>query len=94
MRNSLINSDFDTPDGIVSFRPVKRLYEIEKLKTTRTCPKLTQKHIDPSSFDKMRVRYAVQVFSKKKRTISKKMKIKKLGQQQNAFKKLIRFLTV
>lgn len=64
MRNTLLNSDLVTPDGIVSFTPVRKLYDLEKNSTTKMCPKLTQKHIDPSSFDKMRVVYAVQVFSR------------------------------
>ena len=64
IRNTLIKSDLDTPDGIVSFGPIKRLYEMEKFNTTKMCPKLTQKHIDPNSFEKMRVIYAAQVFSR------------------------------
>lgn len=67
LRNCLLKSDLNTPDGLVSFEVVKELWQLEQNGKTRMCPKLTSQHIFPTDFDKMRVKYATQIFS---RTVS------------------------
>ena len=64
IRNMLMKYDFDTPDGIVSFKIIKSLYLHDSRNITRMCPKFTLKHINPNNFEKMRVRLATQVFSR------------------------------
>lgn len=64
LRNVFIKSDIITPHGIVSFDVIRELWELEKFSVTKMCPKLTEKHIYPNDFDKMRVKYATQTFSK------------------------------
>lgn len=63
-RNQLISGNIKTPDGIVSWRIISELYVMDKLGTTRMCPKLTEKHIYPKHFYKIKVKLATQVFSR------------------------------
>lgn len=42
---------------------VEQLYELEKNKDLRMVPKLTEAHIFPTGFQKMRVKFATQIFS-------------------------------
>lgn len=63
LRNAWLKSDFETPDGIVSFQPIKEVWEKEKSLVTKLCPKLTRQHIEPTHFEKMKVKLATQVFS-------------------------------
>lgn len=64
LRNLLLKSNLMTPDGEVSFDVIKELYELERNKVTKMCPKLTEKHINPNNFEKMRVSLATQIFSR------------------------------
>lgn len=52
-----------TNDGVASFSIIKNLYELEKNAATKACPKLTKTHVEPNTFAKMRVSYAVQILS-------------------------------
>lgn len=64
IRNALINNNFICPEGIVSWDVVRELREKDAQSIgTRACLKLTEKHVNPGHFDKMKVRYAVQVLS-------------------------------
>ncbi|KAL7306799.1 hypothetical protein TKK_0001160 [Trichogramma kaykai] len=63
IRNSLILHDFKVNDLVVSWGPIKKLYELEKGKICKAAHKLSDKHINPGPFDKMKVSLAVQVFS-------------------------------
>ena len=65
IRNNLLNgTKFICPDGTVCWSVVQQLYNWERTSTTKVCPKLTSKHIYPNTFEKMRVRFATQIFSK------------------------------
>lgn len=64
VRNTLMKSDLKCPDGIVSWNIVKELYNLEKDSVTKCCPKISKKHIYPNTFEKMRVKLAVQVLSR------------------------------
>lgn len=64
IRNCLLTDDILTDEGRVSWVIIKQLYDLEKGKTLRMCPKLTDSHILPPKFGgKMKVRLATQVFS-------------------------------
>lgn len=63
-RNNLLKANLETPDGVVSWRILEELYECEKGKSTKLCPKLTSRHIYPNHFEKMRVKLATQIFSR------------------------------
>lgn len=59
-----MRGEMKTPDGKVSWQIIVQLFEIDTNNTSaRLCPKLTRKHIYPNSFEKMKVKYATQVFS-------------------------------
>lgn len=64
LRNNLLTSDLSTPDGIVSFKVLKELWELEQGASTRLCPKLSRQHLEPTHFEKMKVKLATQIFSK------------------------------
>lgn len=64
IRNNLMAVDFVTPDGKASWSVLKELYECEQNQTTKLCPKLTSKHIYPNTFERMRVSFATQTFSR------------------------------
>lgn len=68
LRNNLMNEKLKFVYGeegkIISWRDVTKAYEIDKKSsTTRSLLRLTQKHIQPNSFQKMRVLYAAQILS-------------------------------
>ncbi|KAL7289993.1 hypothetical protein TKK_0015725 [Trichogramma kaykai] len=63
IRNNLISNNYKVDGNIVSWMPIKKLYELEKGKSCRAAPKLSKRHIEPNNFEKMKVSLAVQVFS-------------------------------
>lgn len=66
IRNIHLKYDLETPDGIAEFGIIRSAYTMDskKKQSTRMCPKLTEKHISPNSFEKMRVKLATQVYSR------------------------------
>jgi len=65
VRNNLLNGDIHFDNGKASWRHVSDLYKIDatSLKARSLC-KITEKHIEPNSFDRMKVSLATQVFSR------------------------------
>lgn len=64
VRNNLINHDVYIGDDKISWNDIVSLYKIDLTsRTARACPKLTNRHIFPNNFEKMRVKLAMQVFS-------------------------------
>ena len=63
-RNGLLSSDIETSDGIASWEVIREFYKMEVSSITRMCPKLSDKHINPGHFDKMKVKLASQIFSR------------------------------
>lgn len=53
---------FRTPDGLARFDVVREIFELEHSKVTKMT-KLTTCHLNPNSFEKMRVCLAVQTLS-------------------------------
>ena len=65
VRNNLLKYNFEINGSVVSWSDVIALWNLEKNKTTRAACKLSNKHIWPNTFDKMKCKLALQVFSKR-----------------------------
>lgn len=65
IRNNMINYDLviDGSNRIASWNVVRQLFKIDSAAFARLVPKLTPMHIQPNTFQKMKISYAVQVFS-------------------------------
>lgn len=63
-RNNFFNYRFESDNKIAEKVHLQNFYELDKNRNIRLAPKLTDIHINPSSFQKMKVKYASQVFSK------------------------------
>ncbi|KAJ3656494.1 hypothetical protein Zmor_015567 [Zophobas morio] len=66
LRNRFLKASIlQTPDGKVNWMHYKMLFDYDKNlpHNLRICPKLTQMHIQPTNFMKMRVKLATQIFS-------------------------------
>lgn len=64
IRNVLLKSDLQTPDGKVSFNVFREIYNLEIDNVAKTCLKFRSSHIAPNAFEKMHVRLATQIFSR------------------------------
>ena len=64
LRNTLLKQDVSAAGKTASWNDIRLFYNQEKTKQVRTAPRLTKDHIDPGPFKKMKVRYALQVFSR------------------------------
>lgn len=71
LRNNLMKGRISTPEGIVDWAHVAKLYYADISSTTARATKLTERHIRPNGFLKMCVKLATQVFS---HTVSTAMK--------------------
>ena len=63
IRNNLLNYDFHFDGKIGSWRDIQQLYNIDSKNDIRCCAKQTSKHLNPNGFQKMKVKFATQVFS-------------------------------
>ena len=63
VRNNLLKHDFHFDGKVASWDDIKTVYHRDKQQSLRCCPNLTQKHISPNGFTKMKVKYATQVMS-------------------------------
>lgn len=63
IRNNLFSYSFHLQDGHTNKKYIETMYNHDKSKDFRLCPKLTNEHIYPNSFQKMKVKYAAQVLS-------------------------------
>ena len=63
VRNNLINYDFHFDGKVASWSDIKALYTIDSKNQYRCCQKLTNQHIFPNGFQRMKVKYAAQVLS-------------------------------
>ena len=62
IRNNLIKACYMKGDNIISFEDIKKTYELDKQNhKSRSLIKVTDAHIYPSSFQKMRVQVATQL---------------------------------
>lgn len=63
IRNLLLQYYVHDGDKIVSWKHIEKFYAIDKKAQFRAAPRLTDSHIYPNNFEKMKVKYAVQVLS-------------------------------
>ena len=63
VRNNLMKYDFHFGEKVASWDDIRMLYNRDTQQSLRCCPKLTKKHINPNGFEKMKVKYAMQVIS-------------------------------
>lgn len=63
VRNNLISYDFHFQDRVAKYEHIVKFYENDKQKSFKLAHKLTNSHIHPTNFDKMKVRYAVPLLS-------------------------------
>ena len=62
IRNNLMNYTFHFGQCSASWKDIEDFYEKDKTLPIRSAPKLTDNHINPSNFQKMKVKYATQIF--------------------------------
>lgn len=62
-RNNFFKHTFLLKDGETHKKYLEKLYNIDKVSEFRQCPRLTDDHIFPNNFQKMKVKYASQIFS-------------------------------
>lgn len=65
IRNNFINHEIIVNGNVVSWEDIRSFYNVDKKSENgcRAAPKLSERHINPQSFQKMSVKLATQVFS-------------------------------
>lgn len=63
IRTAFLKYKIDTIYGIADFDVVRKLFILDQSSNSRVCPKLSERHINPSPADKMKVRLATQLLS-------------------------------
>lgn len=63
VQNNLIKYNFHFGEKIANWDHIQAIYKRDKEQTIRCCPKLTEKHLHPNGFQKMKVKLATQVLS-------------------------------
>lgn len=63
VRNTLLKNNIRIGENEVSFRDIEALYCLDRKNVARASTKLSEIHIRPNSFQKMKVKLATQVFS-------------------------------
>uniref|UniRef100_A0A2A4J5S8 THAP-type domain-containing protein n=1 Tax=Heliothis virescens TaxID=7102 RepID=A0A2A4J5S8_HELVI len=64
IRNNLLTHNFVCDDKKISWEYIELMYSSQKENMLGLIPKLTDAHINPNTLQKMRVKYAAQVFSR------------------------------
>lgn len=64
IRNTLLRGDVGADGKLASWNHIRQFYAVDSKRTIRSAPKLTQKHVFPGAFQKMKVRYATQILSR------------------------------
>lgn len=63
IRNILIKYPVQFENKEAKWSHIEELHNLEKNQDLRMVPKLTESHVNPTNFQKMRVKLATQVFS-------------------------------
>ena len=63
IRNNLLGKDFMIDGSTISWNSIRELRNAERDKPCRAAPKLSDRHIDPTNFQRMNVKLATQIFS-------------------------------
>lgn len=85
VRNNFIGKKIlKTPDGWAKWEHILTIFsEDSKSELIKRCPKLTQSHIAPNTFEKMKVSFATQVLSKSVAAALKDLTNQKIINDQN-----------
>lgn len=62
-RNNMLNHCFEVDGDRTSWSYIERFFSIDSKLDFKKAPKLTTKHISPTTFEKMRVKFATQILS-------------------------------
>nr|CAH7737930.1 unnamed protein product [Callosobruchus chinensis] len=62
-RNNFISHDFRLPEGTAKKSYLETFHAHDEKKEYRLCPELTNEHLRPGKFEKIKVKYASQIFS-------------------------------
>ncbi|KAF2905576.1 hypothetical protein ILUMI_00604 [Ignelater luminosus] len=65
VRNTLLKGNIHINNKEVSFDDIRKFYDLDKTNKIRANVKLTDSHINPNAFEKMKVKLATQIFSHK-----------------------------
>ncbi|KAF2896422.1 hypothetical protein ILUMI_09753, partial [Ignelater luminosus] len=65
VRNTLLKGNIHINNKEVSFDDIRKFYDLDKTNKIRANVKLTDRHINPNAFEKMKVKLATQIFSHK-----------------------------
>jgi hypothetical protein len=63
IRNNLMKYSFMFGNLVASWKDIEVFYDKDKSLTIRSAPKLTERHLHPNNFVKMKVKYATQILS-------------------------------
>lgn len=63
VRNNLMKYSFPFGQHVATWKDIEAIYEKDTSLPIRSTPKLTEKHIHPNNFQKMKVKLATQVLS-------------------------------
>ena len=63
IRNNLMKYNFQFGKFVASWKDIRILYEKDSVLSIRCCPKLTDKHLNPNGFQKMKEKLATHVIS-------------------------------
>lgn len=63
-RNNLLRNNFIDDEKVASWKYIEEFYNNDKKTQFRMAPKLTDIHINPNNFQRMKVKYAAQIFSR------------------------------
>jgi hypothetical protein len=63
VRINLMKYDYHFQNKVASWRDITAIYEFDSKNSIRCCPKLTNTHISPNGFQRMKVKLATQVMS-------------------------------
>lgn len=63
IRNNLLSGDFEIDSSIISFKDIRKTYETDIKNTARAMPKITPTHLSPNTFQKIKCKLAIQLFS-------------------------------
>lgn len=58
-----MSGNFEINNNIVSFKDIRKTYEIDIKNTARAMTKITPAHLAPNAFQKMTCKLAIQIFS-------------------------------
>ena len=63
VRNNLMKYNFHFDGKVASWDHIQVVYNRDQQQPIRCCPKLSQRHLNPNGFEKMKVKYTSQVLS-------------------------------